>query len=333
MSLSKEELMKQIKMEKPHIVILGAGASRAAFPHGDKNGKSLPIMNDLIDILELRDLLKSSGVDLKQSNFEDIYDHLCQNDNYSDLKEKLEHRVYCYFDRLRIPDKPTIYDHLLLSLREKDVIATFNWDSLLFQAYSRNKQRFKLPTVLCLHGNVAVGFCKKDKLVGFNGNLCPKCKKKFTPTTLLYPIREKNYDKDGFISLQWKCLQNAIKVGFMITFFGYGAPKSDTRAIQLMKSAWGEIRNRKMEQTEIIDIKTEDELYSTWKEFIYSHHFEVHDNFYDSWIAQFPRRTGEAYYDQYILAKFLDPNPIPRDLSLEKLWEWLKPFQDIEQYK
>jgi hypothetical protein len=32
----------------PHVVLLGAGASLAAFPNGDANGNKLPLMNDLI---------------------------------------------------------------------------------------------------------------------------------------------------------------------------------------------------------------------------------------------------------------------------------------------
>ncbi|MFW6223076.1 MAG: hypothetical protein ACOC3T_05645 [Bacteroidota bacterium] len=36
---------------RPHVVILGAGASAAAFPQGDANGKKLPVMNDLADIV------------------------------------------------------------------------------------------------------------------------------------------------------------------------------------------------------------------------------------------------------------------------------------------
>ena len=64
-----------------------------------------------------------------------------------------------------------------------------------------------------------------------------------------------------------------------------------------------------------------------------SHHYEVHNNFYESWIANHPRRTGEAYYNQYLLAKFIDPNPISKDLPLNKLWEWLKPYQEVENNK
>lgn len=36
-----EELMKK----RPHVVILGAGASCAAIPNGDKNGKKISAMN------------------------------------------------------------------------------------------------------------------------------------------------------------------------------------------------------------------------------------------------------------------------------------------------
>lgn len=41
----------------PHIVIVGAGGSRAACPEGDQNGRHLPVMADLIDTVGLRPLL------------------------------------------------------------------------------------------------------------------------------------------------------------------------------------------------------------------------------------------------------------------------------------
>lgn len=34
---------------RPHVVILGTGASCAAIPHGDKNGKKISAMNGFID--------------------------------------------------------------------------------------------------------------------------------------------------------------------------------------------------------------------------------------------------------------------------------------------
>lgn len=37
----------------PHVVVLGSGASRAAFLNGDAEGRKVPLMNELIDCLEL----------------------------------------------------------------------------------------------------------------------------------------------------------------------------------------------------------------------------------------------------------------------------------------
>jgi hypothetical protein len=42
---------------RSHLVVLGAGASRAAFPKGDQNGKKLPLMADLVEVLQLEGLL------------------------------------------------------------------------------------------------------------------------------------------------------------------------------------------------------------------------------------------------------------------------------------
>jgi hypothetical protein len=47
------------------------------------------------------------------------------------ILERLERAVFDYFSSLQLPDEPTLYDHLVLSLRPKDVIATFNWDPFL----------------------------------------------------------------------------------------------------------------------------------------------------------------------------------------------------------
>ena len=43
LEMTVEELIKDIRAGKPHVVILGAGASAAAFPNGDKNGNKLPL--------------------------------------------------------------------------------------------------------------------------------------------------------------------------------------------------------------------------------------------------------------------------------------------------
>lgn len=134
MELSKEDEVSQIKMHRPHVVILGAGASIASFLSGDKNGKKLPSMLNFVQVLGLSTMLDKASIEHEGRNFEDIYDQIHKDANLASLRLELEEAVYDYFNSLEIKDVPTIYDHLVLSLREKDVIATFNWDPFLVQA-------------------------------------------------------------------------------------------------------------------------------------------------------------------------------------------------------
>src|SRR5690348_2272984 len=73
----RDELIKNPEMQRPHVVILGAGASVAACPAGDRNGRRLPTMDNFIEILGLGSLLKRSGVASKPENFEAVYSSLC----------------------------------------------------------------------------------------------------------------------------------------------------------------------------------------------------------------------------------------------------------------
>lgn len=90
MEVSVEQEIKQIQMDKSHVVILGAGASYAAFLHGDKNSVRLPLMNNFVDILGLNNLLSQPGIDFKTDNFEAIYNQLHQNDAHREIREELE---------------------------------------------------------------------------------------------------------------------------------------------------------------------------------------------------------------------------------------------------
>lgn len=334
MEVSKADEISQVRMQRPHVVILGAGASIASFPVGDKNGKKLPSMLNFVDVLGLAPLLDSAGIAHKGRNFEDIYDQIYKTPTLLSLRQKLEEGVYDYFQSLELPDEPTIYDHLVLSLRGKDVIATFNWDPFLIKAYRRNGmngRNLTLPRPQFLHGNVMIGYCHKDKVTGVVRTICSRCGQRFIPSKLLYPISQKNYHLDPFISEQWSDLHALMKEAFMITIFGYGAPTSDVSAVGLMKAAWGDKYSRNLEQTEIIDIRKEDDLRTTWEPFIHTHHYEVHNNFYNSWIANHPRRTGEAYLNQYIDALFIEDNPIPRNLDFPELWDWFDELRKAEE--
>ena len=39
-------------IERPHVVILGAGCSKAAAPQGDANGVNLPVMDDFLEVID-----------------------------------------------------------------------------------------------------------------------------------------------------------------------------------------------------------------------------------------------------------------------------------------
>ncbi len=107
-----------------------------------------------------------------------------------------------FFAAVQIVEEPTIYDHLLLSLRPKDVVATFNWDPLIVQAELRLRQAgvHQLPQVVFLHGNVAIGVCLEHSEAGMVGGRCFTCREPLEPSPLLYPVTEKDYESNAFIA-------------------------------------------------------------------------------------------------------------------------------------
>lgn len=321
-TFTKDEEVANPKHCPPHLVILGAGASRAAFPQGDRNGRILPLMQDFISVLNLEPLFTEHGYDIKQQNIEDVYDDICTTAPASALRSELESSIFNYFASLELPDNPTIYDYLVLSLRPKDFIATFNWDPFLVQAVQRNGEHAKPPELLFLHGNVAVGHCMKCKCMGVYDWPCPRCGGRYERSKLLYPISQKNYSSDPFIFTQWKTLQDVLNVAPMVTIYGYGAPPSDVEAINLFKEGWGASRDREMEQIEMINKLSEKELCRTWDPFIHSDHYQYTGDFFTSWIAKHPRRTVEAYFAQHWEARFTQTNIPTHSPSLTDLWEW-----------
>jgi len=313
------------------VVILGAGASMAAIPNGDKNGKKTSLMKGFIKKLGMEEVIK--GLDLKTTsdNLEDIYSELCMKNECKGITKELEKSIYNYFSSLIIPDKPTVYDLLLLSLTDKDLIATFNWDPLLLQAYQRvYKITENLPNITFLHGNVAYGSCKNkhERIArGYITNHCNYCGELLKPSKLLYPVAVKDYNRDKDLKLNWEMTQEYISNAFMITIFGYSAPKTDKAAIDLLQQAWGKNDDRTKEQFTIIDIIKRKKLLHTWDSFIYSHHHLVVNNFYDSYLGKFPRRSCEAVYDMFMGNKFQNrERGFKRNLSFHKLKDFILPL-------
>ncbi len=317
---------------RPHLVILGAGASRAAFPEGEGSGRRLPLMADFTEIVPVASILNKSGIDWHGKNFEEVYTLISQNTEQTEVQRKLEDAVFTYFSDLHLPDTPTIYDVLLLSLRKKDVIATFNWDPFLIQAWRRSAELTKnLPCLLFLHGNVAHGYCDRDRWQGLRGQRCQRCGEPLKPDRLLFPVATKDYSSDPAIRKAWEVTREALKDALMVTTFGYSAPASDKDALSIMSEAWGKPAKRQFEVFEIIDIKARDDLYGSWKAFIFSSHYRVQASFWESFLAIHPRRSIEAFQDQYLDAKFLEGNRVIAAKTLEELHDWFRPLLEAEK--
>lgn len=283
-------------------------------------------MSDFIDILNLHPFLKKHGINSTNKNIEEIYDDIHSNKSESKLLPLLNEEIHRYFSSLRIPDYVTLYDKLILSLQSKDVIFSFNWDPLLLQAYIRNINVGQLPKLHFLHGNVAVGICEKDKRTGHLGNQCSICKRPFTQSNLLYPISKKNYKDDSFITAEWDALDYYLNKSFILTIFGYSAPKTDIVAKKMMKTAWKNNSRFRLNEIEIIDIQQKNKVEENWTDFTHSHHYAVFKNIKHSLSFQYARRSCEHWGDAIMQNYPWSERNIPNYKYLEKLQNWIQPL-------
>ena len=158
----------------------------------------------------------------------------------------------------------------------------------------------------------------------------PSAAESWPRSRFFFPVTQKNYNSDPAIAGHWRTLERALKQAWAFTIFGYNAPKTDVEAVDLMKEGWGEPNNRSLEEIEIIDIRDEEALRSSWDEFIHTHHYRTITSFYDSYVGRHPRRSCEALRSQLMDSMFIVPFPIPRDAEFEKLYEWLQPRINAE---
>jgi hypothetical protein len=336
--LTEQDEVGYIEYEKnmksrPHVVLLGAGASVAAIPNGDKNGKKISAMRGFIEKLGMKDIIDSVDLLTESDNLEDIYSELHDRIECKEVVKKLEKHINQYFANYQIPDTPTVYDFLILSLTEKDLIATFNWDPLLLQAYQRVSEiTDNLPQLAFLHGNVAVGICEEHKTGGLIKGRCPQCRKEFSQIPLLYPVKEKDYNGNSFIKDSWNALKNYLKTAYMVTIFGYSAPKTDKSAIAMLKEAWGKVEERDLEEIEIIDIRPEEELIESWKDFIHTHHYSTNKSFFEASLGKLPRRSCEATFDRLMNCIFLDGSKgFKPEMTFHEIKEFIKDLLEDEK--
>lgn len=323
--------LQQLYCKRPHVVIVGAGASRAVM------GNQCPTMADAVDVIGLDSILKGVELETASRNIEAIYGELFNREKECEqVRQSLEIALHNYFSKVKLPDEITIYDLLLLSLTKKDCVASFNWDSLLIQAYNRVTEiTSNLPRLFFLHGNVGAGFCEPCKRFGPIQNYCPICGQPFTPTPLLYPVEKKDYNSNIFIKDQWNASKDFISRAGKVTIFGYSAPSSDKAASDILKSAFSKFDNiHRFDTVEVIERPDYDssEISETWKYFFSktNYHYNITGSFFKSSLAEAPRRTIQYQHRQFIEGWWGQPSiAFTENHSFESVKEMLQPlFED-----
>ncbi|BCM25018.1 hypothetical protein ZMTM_12770 [Methyloradius palustris] len=288
-------------------------------------------MRNLVEIVGLGELLAAHGVHDGYEDFESLYDRLASENVKPELLRTLEHQLHAYFAGMQLPEEVTLYDLLLLSLREKDVIATFNWDPFLAQAFRRNRSIRRLPKILFLHGNVEVGACPEHRRSGFIEQRCSVCGNLMRPSNLLFPVKHKDYTADPFIHSEWEQLQQALQSAYLVTIFGYSAPITDVEARSLLLKNWMENPTRELAEIDIIDIRPREDIEQSWFDFFVRQHYGIFTNVRQTTSFHHPRRSCEAFAMATLQQDPWSENNFPPLLNLEYLHKWLLPLIKEEE--
>ena len=287
-------------------------------------------MADFIEVVGLEPVLMSAGITTSESDIETLYQELSGSPAHAQSVSQIESQVAAYFELIKIPDDVTLYDQLLLSLREKDVVATFNWDPLLLQSYRRNVGVRRLPKILFLHGSISVGICLDCRTKGCLHLRCSKCGRHFQPTRLLYPIKEKDYISDPFIAGEWDELKRNLERAYIVTIIGYRAPSTDAAAVDLLRQVWDRNETRELAQVEVVDIRSEREVFQTWEPFIVREHYHITSSIHTTILGRYPRRSCDAFAWATLQNSPWPVNEMPSFGTLRELQNWVQPLLEEE---
>lgn len=287
-------------------------------------------MRNLIEVVGLRELLAAHGVGSGYEDFEALYDGLATENTKTDLLRSLEQQLHAYFAAMRLPEEATLYDLLLLSLREKDVVATFNWDPFLAQAFRWNRSIRRLPRILFLHGNVEVGACREHRKSGFIEQKCSVCGNLMEPSRLLFPVKHKDYTSDPFIRSEWEQLQEALERAYLVTIFGYSAPMTDVEARSLLLKKWMENPTRELAEIDIVDIRPRDDVEASWSDFFVRQHYGIYPDITRTTAFHHPRRSCEAFAMATLQQDPWTENDFPQTRRLDEIHAWLHPLLEEE---
>lgn len=227
---------------------------------------------------------------------------------------------------LVLPDEPTFYDYLVLSLRPKDAIVTFNWDPLIIQAYKRWRRLGRvLPDLIFLHGNVDLGLDLKQKTFTFLSD-----KPEQTPTKLLYPVEKKDYNTDEFVADQWLRATDALSEAYYVSIVGYSAPQTDVEAKSLLLKAWRDNSTRTLAEFSIVDIRKAEEVEASWSDFLEGVHGGAISDVWQEYLMFHPRRTCEAFAFATLQQDPWADDRYPQCKTLDELEIWIKPLIEEE---
>jgi hypothetical protein len=331
--VSAAELIERPTPMRPHVVLLGAGASCAAFPQGDAGGLRLPVMGNFVDRLDLAGTLQELAPEtVGESNIEVVYPRLLERPEWAPAARAVEEKIRSYFSDMRLPAEATLYDRLMLSLRPTDTVFTFNWDPFLFDAMQRNRDVVPLPTVHFLHGCVRLATCSDHPdIVGALGEPCSRCETAMAPVPLLYPVEKKDYASHPSIAHAWNTARHSFAEALNLTVFGYGAPQSDVEAVDLLRTSWFGRSTRHVEHLELIDIEARDVLEERWHAFTPTLHQQPVLRFEESHIARWPRRVSESWFFPMTEAKICEDFPLPASNDLAELQAFCRDLASHER--
>ncbi|MCH3995746.1 MAG: hypothetical protein LKE54_12055 [Prevotella sp.] len=291
-------------MKFKQLVILGSGSTVATIPNGDKNGMKAYTLNKFLSDPYYSTFIGSLDPKYKNIEVEKLCAKLYSEDAI--LYKKFENLIREKYSRLELPNEFTILERLIMSLTADDAIVSFNWDDLIVQAYNRVLGYIPealLPKLCFPHGNAQACYNKERYGSKRNPNNL-----NFWDSPLIIPANRFGYKENLFIKSQWHIFDFFVRRAQMITFFGYSGPRSDSQDMEHIKSLLK--RNKICEKIEIIDQSKESaqKIATKWNDLIRLTESKADccGSFYESRIAQFPRRALKSLCSWKYKPKMVD---------------------------
>ena len=151
------------------------------------------------------------------------------------------------------------------------------------------------------------------------------------PTSLLYPVEDKDYNADPFIAEQWRMTTDYLTEAYYVTVYGYSVPTTDVEARALLLNAWRDNPTRELAHIGIVDIREPEEVKASWSDFIVRTHGSASKDFSSSPLMRHPRRSCEAFAFATLQQDPGREDPFPTECSLDDLQGWIEPLIEEEE--